>query len=157
MVFPVILLAIAAAAWLCSAYLIQFALIQGDSMAPAYRNWEPALILRCVRDYSQGDVVAFHCEGLHRDLVKRITALPGDTVEIRDGQLYVDGTISPWVTEAILDPGTIQGKLVLREGEYFVLGDNVDHSRDSRFPEVGIVREEQILGKLWIQKAPTAD
>lgn len=156
-VFPVILLVIAAAAWMCSTYLVQFALIQGDSMAPAYRSWEPALILRCVREYSRGDVVAFHCEGLHCDLVKRIAALPGDTVEIRENQLYVNGKISPWVTKTVRDPGTVQGRLVLQDGEYFVLGDNLDRSRDSRFPEVGIVTEEQILGKLWIQKAPTAD
>ncbi len=153
-VFPVIFLAIAAAAWLCSTYLVQFALIQGDSMSPAYRSWEPTLILRCVRKYSRGDVVAFHCEGLHRDLVKRIVALPGDTVEIRENLFFVNDQISPWVTGAIRAPGTIRGELILREGEYFVLGDNVDRSRDSRFPEVGIVTEGQILGKLWTQKAP---
>ena len=82
-------------------------------------------------------------------MVKRIVAVSGDTVCIKDNKLYVNGRISE-ITSAdrIKYAGTAEKNILLGDGEYFVLGDNYDESVDSRYEEVGIVQEDNIIGKI---------
>ena len=92
------------------------------------------------------------------DDIKRVMGLPGETVEIRDGQLLIDG--SPLEGEA----GNTYGKasiaglaerpVLLGENEYFVLGDNREVSEDSRFETVGNVPLKNMTGKAWFRTAP---
>ena len=148
------LLAIAALivllAALCSRYFFQLMLIQGESMAPAYHSWQLVVLDRQARDWHAGDVVAFRCEGLDAVLVKRVVAGPGDTAQIVDGALIVNGERSRVYGDAVAFDfaGLLSDPVELGTDEYIVIGDNVAESRDSRYPEVGVVRGESIVGRV---------
>lgn len=133
-----------------SAYRYQLMLIQGDSMYPSFRSGQLVFLNKHDKDYYTGDVIAFYCSGLDAVLVKRIVGAPGDTVEITGGRLFVNGTAGSFFSEDeyISYAGIADRKITLKEGEYFVMGDNHEVSRDSRYEEVGIVFREDIIGKV---------
>ena len=81
--------------------------------------------------------------------VKRVAAVPGDKVLIQGGILYVNGEVSPWVTEKLLDPGIAANEFTLGSEEYFCIGDNPGNSEDSRSANIGPVKETDIIGKAW--------
>lgn len=137
-------------AFFCSRYWFQLLLIQGESMSPTYHNLQVTILDKRSRNYNQGDVVAFQCRELSAVLVKRIVACPGDTVVIQSGELLVNDRISLFFShEYVFEyAGLLSKPLHLENGEYVVIGDNITKSKDSRFPEVGIVREEQIIGRI---------
>lgn len=101
----------------------------------------------------QGDIVAFkHQEGSKTAFfIKRIIGVPGNTVEIKNGKVYVnEELIEEEYLPKDLETLTPDGKeirILLDEDQYFVLGDNRNNSLDSRFPNVGIVTKEQIISK----------
>ena len=80
--------------------------------------------------------------------IKRIIGLPGETVEIHDGNIYINGSDSPLEDVDIKEPmeGSF-GPYTVPEGCYFVMGDNRNNSRDSRYWENTFVSEDEILGK----------
>lgn len=134
-----------------SKYWIQFTLIQGDSMLPAYHNWQLVLIDKHTAGFDYGDVIVFTNDNLNATLVKRIVALPGDTVQITDGIVYVNDKPCPFLSEdtKLSYSGIASTALHLSDDEYFVLGDNYEVSKDSRYAEVGCVKQDDILGKLF--------
>lgn len=119
-------------------------------MNPAYHNMQLAIVDRHNEDYTYNDVIAFKSETLNDVLVKRIAACPGDLVEIRNGTLYVNGRVSlVYQEKGIFEyAGTAEEKFKLQEGQYFVVGDNVLESKDSRYKEIGCVELKSILGRL---------
>ena len=142
-------------AWLCSRYWYRILLIHGESMLPSYHDMQAVLMDVHSSDYSYGDVIAFECQALDNVLVKRIVGCPGDVVEIRDGRLYVNGASSMQSAYVEIDYAGIAARQVtLGGGEYFVLGDNLAASRDSRYEEIGRVWEGQILGRVVQGVAP---
>ena len=137
-------------AWISHNYF-QLMLLQGRSMEPALHPYQLLILDKRHPDQiEQGDIIAFRCETIGETLVKRVAALPGQTVVIHDGSLLIDGEMS-----AFYDPGTFQyagllnQSIYLSDGEYIVLGDNVEESKDSRYPEIGIVQLEQIIGRVF--------
>lgn len=88
--------------------------------------------------------------------VKRIIGLPGETVQIKGETIYING--EPLEENYGKDPITYQGvaskPITLGADEYFVLGDNREVSKDSRYPEVGNVKKELIVGKAWLRVYP---
>ena len=136
------------AALYLSTYWYQIALIQGDSMLPTYHNWQFVLLDKHTEEYDCGDVIAFRCDGVKGVLIKRIVAVPGDTVQITEGILYRNG--DP-VNEMgyIAYGGIAEQPIVLGEDEYFVLGDNRNNSEDSRYANIGNIKKEYIIGKAW--------
>lgn len=96
----------------------------------------------------RGEVIVFHFpRDPSRDFVKRVIGVPGDTVEIRNGVVMVNGQVmdEPYLTSR--DNSSLS-RVTIGEGEYFVLGDNRRGSNDSR--NWGTVPEANILGKVWI-------
>lgn len=96
-----------------------------------------------------GDVVVFKQGSNEHLYIKRVVAVPGDTVQILDGQLYVNGAIVKDGHDKIADPGIAEDKITLGEQEYFVMGDNRNNSEDSRSNTVGPIERKQIIGKAW--------
>ncbi len=139
-------------AWFVSKYYIQFALIKGDSMSPSYCSGKLVLLDKNWDELESGDVIAFKCENVKGTLIKRIVATPGDTVQIKDGDVYVNGINSRNIlfdsNKQIEYSGIATERINLDEGEYFVMGDNYGESKDSRYSEIGCVKLEFIIGKV---------
>lgn len=135
---------------LCSIFCFQLTLIQGESMEPAYRSGQLCLLNKMDREYRRGDCILFYCEHLECSLVKRIVAVPGDTVQISGGALLVNGeqTLPYPGCPEIEHAGLAADEIHLAEGQYFVLGDNFPRSTDSRHSEVGLVSVENIRGRI---------
>jgi signal peptidase I len=117
----------------------------------------PVLRLPAIRDPTPGDIVIFRSvEEVGRDLIKRCVAVGGQTVQVRDKVLYVDGVVIPDTPDGKhVDPlpGRSRsrdnfGPLTVPDGHFFMMGDNRDRSRDSRY--FGPVPREKIKGKAMI-------
>lgn len=88
--------------------------------------------------------------------IKRIIGLPGETVEIADGVIYIDGSVldESYGLEEMHEPDDDFEAVTLGDDEYFVLGDNRNSSKDSRSPEVGFVKRDTIIGKACFRLYP---
>ena len=88
--------------------------------------------------------------------IKRIIGLPGETIQIKDGQILIDGETYQENGEfpGIENAGVAETKVALDSGEYFVLGDNRNDSMDSRMAEVGPIAGERIIGRAWLRIYP---
>lgn len=88
--------------------------------------------------------------------IKRIIGLPGETVQIADGAIYIDGEVlqESYGREVMQDPGIAAEPITLGEDEYFVLGDNRNQSSDSRDPSVGLIHRDEIIGRAWLRIWP---
>ena len=78
-------------------------------------------------------------------------ALPGETVQIKNGKVYIDGELleEDDSYDKIADAGIAENEIVLDDNEYFVLGDNRNSSEDSRSGNIGAVSKDTIIGKAW--------
>ncbi|MEY8337347.1 signal peptidase I [Lachnospiraceae bacterium 62-35] len=137
------------------------ATIAGHSMSPFLESGDVVLMNRLsynLSDPQRFDVVVFQRED-SRTNVKRIIGLPGETVQIYGGYVFING--EQLSTDDALDKVSLAGiaeiPITLGEDEYFLLGDNRDSSEDSRFINIGNVKREQILGKVWIRILPIID
>ena len=101
------------------------------------------------------DIVVFKREDGRKN-VKRVIGLPGETVQIKNGLVYIDGSPlkAPEGLDLVSLAGRAESPVLLSEDEYFLLGDNRDSSEDSRFPNIGNVKREQIQGKVWFRIFP---
>lgn len=138
------------AAWYVSTYWVQLMLIQGDSMKPTYKNHSLVLVDKHNKDYKPGDVIVFKHDGIKGVVVKRVVATEGDTVCIKEGILYVNGNPSDnQRTDCnIAYAGIAEKEIKIPADSYFVLGDNYDESKDSRYEEIGIVAGKDVIGKI---------
>lgn len=146
-------IAVIAAVFILSYYVsehwFQLILILGDSMRPSYHHMQLVVLNKYDRTYTYGDVIAFYSSELHEILVKRIVAMPGDTVQIVDGTMYVDGRISKvYPDDGIFQYAGMASREIKLAGEYFVIGDNLSESKDSRYEEIGLVDVESVFGKV---------
>lgn len=129
--------------------------VVGASMEPILHNGQEILINRIVYQFSspdRGDVIVFRPNGNQNShfYVKRIIGLPGERVQIMQGQVYIDGQVyEDDAADDTRDAGIAETEMVLGEDEYFVLGDNRDNSEDSRSANVGNVNRSMIEGKAW--------
>ena len=132
--------------------------VVGDSMEPGLVNGQEILINRVIYRLSspkRGDVIVFLPNGNQNShyYVKRVIGLPGETIHIQDGSVYVDGVMleEDETVDKIIDAGIAQNELTLELDEFFVLGDNRNSSEDSRSGNIGAVKKDNIIGKAWFR------
>ena len=146
-----------------AAWFLVFALgtqvsVTGQSMEPLLAQGDTVLMNRLsgrLGGLNRYDVVVFEKEtGKYN--IKRIVGLPGETVQIQDGGLYINGEPANMPEDflPIALAGLAENPVVLGEDEYFLLGDNRENSEDSRFSNVGNVKRSQIKGKVWLRIQP---
>ena len=133
----------------------------GDSMKPTLQNGDVTLINRLVYDIrkpKRGEVIVFKPNGNENAhyYMKRVVGLPGETVEYRDGNIFIDGERleEEYETTEILELGLLEEPISLDSGEYFVLGDDRQNSDDSRIADIGNVKISEIEGKVWFVTSP---
>ena len=111
-----------------------------------------------VTDPKPNDLVVFLPNGNEKShyYVKRVIAVPGDTVLIKNGAVYVNGELFQEEAEvaSIEEAGLAAEEITLGDDEYFVLGDNRNNSEDSRYANIGNVKKEYMIGKAWFRIAP---
>ncbi len=132
----------------------------GDSMEPSLYNAQEILMNRIIYKIStpkRGDVIVFLPNGNQNShyYVKRVVGLPGETVQIRNGSVYIDGALleEDESLDKMIDAGIAQNGIVLANDEFFVLGDNRNSSEDSRSGNIGAVKRDTIIGKAWYHMA----
>lgn len=150
-IFVCVLLTVISACLVCSMFFYQLALIDGASMEPNYSGLELVIIDKTARDLSAGEVVAIKSETAGGNIIKRIAAVGGDTVLISDGILYVNGErVTRY--DSFSYAGIAEKQMTVPDGGYFVIGDNIEESRDSRYEEIGIITEKNIIGRIIPQR-----
>lgn len=133
----------------------------GVSMEPTLYNKDEVIINKFIYKLTnpkRGDVIVFKPNGNKNThfTIKRVVGLPGETVKIESGKLYIDGEelTNDYITGGIEDAGIASDSILLGEDEYFVLGDNLTNSEDSRFANIGNVDKQDIEGKVWFRVSP---
>lgn len=108
---------------------------------------------------SRNDIIAFKPNGSETSHthIKRVIGLPGETIQIKDGMIYIDGMVYLEKTDypSIANAGLADEPIILGVKEYFVLGDNRNDSEDSRYADIGLVNSDYIEGKVWFRISPS--
>ena len=136
-------------------------LVRGESMYPTLVENDYLIINRMaykIGEPKDGDIIVFKTnllqdDGKTKDLVKRVIATEGQHIKIEDSNVYVDGELlkEPYIHDNYTS-GDID--MVVPEGEVFTMGDNREKSLDSRYEEVGLVNEKDIMGKVMLRLFP---
>jgi signal peptidase I len=135
------------------AFVVEAYVINGKSMEPTFHDSERLLISKFAPRFEsleRGDIIIFnHPDEVGKRLIKRVVGLPGETVRIDDGRVFIDGVAldEPYL-EGHLDHVTQLRSFVVEADHYFVMGDNRDISNDSR--RIGSIPRDAILGKALV-------
>ena len=138
--------------------------VVGQSMSETLNNGDEVLVNRftyILTDPKPNDIIVFLPNGNEKShyYVKRVIAVPGDTILIQNGEVYVNG--EPFTEEvdvsAMEDAGLAAEEMTLGNDEYFVLGDNRNNSEDSRYANIGNIKKEYIIGKAWFRITSWSD
>lgn len=145
-----ILLATVLLALYVSVFHFQLLMIHGKSMEPTYKSGSIVLLEKRPAAYRRGDIVLCRCDSVGRSLVKRIAAGPGDELYAVGDMLYINGAEAAPLPEKAQRSDCIgEAVFVVPEGKFFLLGDNVEHSIDSRYAGIGLVTGNDLHGRIF--------
>ncbi len=150
--------------------IIKPTIVRESSMEPTLYDGNYVLVNKMqykFGDVKRGDIIIFH-SGLKAEdgsgdsegnklLIKRIIAVPGDTVTIEGGKVYLNGEVQ---NESYIEAGGTPGEvtdLKVPEGKLFVMGDHRLVSIDSRSEEVGLVDQDSVVGKAFVRLWPISE
>ena len=132
--------------------------VSGQYMNPTLEHGDKILVNKIsyrIHSIKRNDVVIVEQSGLEHNYysVERVIGLPGETVQIKDGDVYIDGEkLEEKYDFPVMENGGLALEpVILDEDEYFVLCDNRNNGEDSRNANVGNIRKENIVGKAWIR------
>ena len=133
----------------------------GQSMDLTLQGGDEVLINTIAYQFSgpkRGDLISFKPNGTtsSRASIKRVIGLPGETIQIKDGMIYINEQVylEQKNFPSITNPGMAASPVTLGDSQYFVLGDNRNNSEDSRFADVGLVSGDTIEGRVWFIISP---
>ena len=144
-------------------FFIKPIIIQQESMQPTFYSNDYVVVSKqsysIFGDIERGDVIVFRSSlldenGDQKSLIKRVIGLPGDTIEIKNGYVILNGVT---IQEDYLAEQGVSGEMeqiTVDEGKIFVMGDNRAVSQDSRSPEVGQVDQDTVIGKVVLRIFP---
>lgn len=151
---------IIALTWIVVTFVGQRTEVSGSSMETTLSDKDQLIVDKMTyrfRDPKRYDIVVFPYQ--YQDntyYIKRIIGLPGETVQILSGMVYIDGMRldEHYGNEIMENPGIAEEPLTLGEDEYFVLGDNRNNSSDSRASDVDLIHRKDLIGRAWIRVWP---
>lgn len=155
------LLIIVGLTYLIITYVGQRTRVSGSSMETTLSDGDNLIVDKLsyrFRAPNRFDIVVFPYQYAEKTYyIKRIIGLPGDTVQVIDGYVWINGErleSDTYGNEVMSSPGIAANPITLGEDEYFVLGDNRNHSADSREPSVGVIKRKNIMGRAWVRLYP---
>lgn len=146
--------------WLIVTFVGVRTVVDGQSMEPTLQDGNNLIVDKLsyrFRDPKRYEIIVFPYKYEENTYyIKRIIGLPGETVQVKDGEVYIDGELlgEDYGAEPMEDAGIAAEPIQLGDDEYFVLGDNRNHSSDSREPSVGVLKREDLIGRAWIRIYP---
>jgi signal peptidase I len=141
-------------------FLFEVILVEGSSMIPTLHEGDRLIVSKAeyrLTTPESGDIIVFrNTEGPRENYIKRVIGVAGDQVEIKDGFVYINENPldEPYIIEPFYDSFA---ETTVPPGSVFVLGDNRNHSRDSRNPYVGFISYDNIIGKARLRIWPVWD
>lgn len=157
-IFIVEIIVVIALAYFVVNYTVERTTVIGDSMSPTLKEMDKVIINKMAYRFGEPkrfDVIVFKQSNNEHEFynIKRVIGLPGETIQISNGKIFINGDVikEPFITEKMNISGLAAEEIKLQENEYFVLGDNRNHSEDSRFANVGNIVSDEIIGKVWIR------
>lgn len=131
-------------------FIVELYMVEGPSMRPTLVNSERLVVNKFIYRFKtpeRGDILIFrYPRDPSRDFIKRVIAIPGDSIEIKDGRVYLNGQLQN-ETYILEKTRGSYGLATVPAGTVFVMGDNRNNSEDSRFKDVGFVPYDLIKGK----------
>ncbi len=135
--------------------VVQSYRISGTSMVPNFEHEQILVVNKlayALGDPQRGDVIVFnYADGEERDFIKRVIGVPGDTVEIKTGKIYING-LEATEPYAFVPSDYDAGPLLVERDKLYVLGDNRSNSEDSHL--WGLLDQSHIVGKVWLSLWP---
>lgn len=147
--------------WLIVTFVGQRTSVSGHSMETTLQDGDQLIVDKIsfrFRDPKRFEIIVFPYQ--YEDnvyYIKRIIGLPGETVQVKDGYVYIDGVrleSDVYGKELMQSGGIAVEPITLGDDEYFVLGDNRNNSSDSRDPSVGVLKRKDLLGRAWVRIYP---
>ncbi|HJB00098.1 MAG TPA: signal peptidase I [Candidatus Mediterraneibacter merdavium] len=152
-----------AASYLVVTFVGQRTQVSGESMETTLSDGDHLIVDKISYRFNEPqryDIIVFPYR-LEKNTyyIKRIIGLPGETVQVVDGYVYINGVQldEHYGNDVMNEAGLAAEPLTLGPDEYFVLGDNRNNSQDSRTANVGVIHRDEVLGRAWVRIWPLSD